>query len=95
MTEFGMVLSIESVVPLFCDNNGAIAQAKELRSHQKSKHIERRFHLIREIVGKGDVNVQRIDISENAANPLIKVMNQKQLYTYLEKWDMRYHIEWS
>ena len=56
-----MVHSIASVMPLFCDNNGAIAQAKEPRSHQKSKHIERRFHLIREIVGRGDVNVQRIN----------------------------------
>ena len=28
------------VVSLFCNNNGAIALAKELRSYQKSKHIE-------------------------------------------------------
>ena len=28
-------------IPLYCDNNGAIALAKEPRSHQKSKHIER------------------------------------------------------
>ncbi|XP_052197383.1 uncharacterized protein LOC127804548 [Diospyros lotus] len=57
VTELGVIPAIESVVPLFCDNNGAIVQAKEPRSHQKFKHIERRFHLIREIVGRGDVNV--------------------------------------
>ena len=37
--ELGVVPSIEESVPLACDNNGAIAQAKEPRSHQKSKHI--------------------------------------------------------
>ena len=47
--ELGVVPSIEDSVPLLCDNNGAIAQAKEPRSHQKSKHILRRYHLIREI----------------------------------------------
>ena len=30
-------------IPLYCDNNGAIALAKELRSHQKLKHIELRL----------------------------------------------------
>ncbi len=55
MTELAVVPSIESVVPLYFDNNGAVIQAKESRSHKKSKHIERRYHIIREIVGRGDV----------------------------------------
>ena len=42
----GVVPSILNPVDLFCDNNGAITQAKEPRSHQRSKHILRRFHLI-------------------------------------------------
>ena len=33
ISELGVVPSIESVVPLFYDNNGAIALAKEPRSH--------------------------------------------------------------
>ena len=33
ITELGVVPSIESAFPLFCDNNGAIAMAKEPRSH--------------------------------------------------------------
>ena len=40
VSELGVVPSIKSAVPLFYDNNGAIALAKELRSHQKSKYIE-------------------------------------------------------
>ena len=35
-------------IPLYYNNNGTIALAKEPRSHQKSKHIERRYHLIRD-----------------------------------------------
>ena len=43
---------------LYCDNSGAVANSKEPRSHKRSKHIERRYHLIREIVTKGDVEVK-------------------------------------
>ena len=53
--ELGVAPSIKSAVPLFCDNNGAITLAKELRSHQKFKHIERRYHIIRELIGMGNV----------------------------------------
>ncbi|KAL0439596.1 UNVERIFIED_CONTAM: Retrovirus-related Pol polyprotein from transposon TNT 1-94 [Sesamum latifolium] len=37
--ELGVVPSIVEPVVIFCDNNKAIAQAKELRSHHHSKHI--------------------------------------------------------
>ena len=42
--ELGVVPSIANPIALYCDNNGAIAQAKEPRSHQRSKHILRKFH---------------------------------------------------
>ncbi|KAL0375698.1 UNVERIFIED_CONTAM: Retrovirus-related Pol polyprotein from transposon TNT 1-94 [Sesamum calycinum] len=43
--ELGVVLSIAESIVIFCDNNGAIPQAKELRSHHRSKYIFRRYHL--------------------------------------------------
>ena len=46
ITELGVVPSIADPIELYCDNNGAIAQAKEPRSHQRTKHILRHFHLI-------------------------------------------------
>ena len=65
-----MVSSASSPMDLYCDNNGAIAQAKEPRSHQKSKHILRRFHLIRELVDRGDVKICKIHTDLNVADPL-------------------------
>ena len=46
----GVVPSITNPMDVYCDNNGAVAQAKEPRSHQRSKHILGRFHLICEII---------------------------------------------
>ena len=41
--KFATVLGVMSsdAIPFYYDNNGTIALAKESRSHQKSKHIER------------------------------------------------------
>ena len=45
------VLRMEQVpITLFCDNNGAVAQSKDPRNHKKGKHIERYYHIIRDIV---------------------------------------------
>ena len=49
--ELGVMSS--NAIPLYCDNNGPIALSKKPRSHQKSKHIKRRFHLIRDYLEKG------------------------------------------
>ena len=59
---------------LYCDNSGAVAQAKESRSHQKSKRIERWFHIIRDFVGRGDIKICKIhtDLDLNLSDPLTK-----------------------
>ena len=41
VSELGVVPSASSPMDLYCDNSGAIAQAKKPRSHQKSKHVLR------------------------------------------------------
>ena len=77
--ELGVVSSFESLIPLYYDNNRVIALAKEPRSHQKSKHIERHYHIIRELIGKGDVLVQKVASTDNVADPLTKALTQLQL----------------
>jgi hypothetical protein len=52
LSELGAFLSVSSLLDLYCDNNGAIVQAKEPRNHQKNKHVLQKFHT-REIVRRG------------------------------------------
>ena len=68
---------ISDPIPFLCENSGAIGQAKEPRSHQKSKHIMMCFHLIREIVARGDVVVERVSSTNNFIDPLTKPLAQE------------------
>ena len=74
----GVVPSITNSVDVYCDNNGAIAQAKEPKSHQRSKHILRHFHLIREIIERGDVKICRVHTDDNVTDPLTKPLPQSK-----------------
>ena len=60
LIEFGVFPNSSSLLDLYCDNSGAIAKAKEPRNHQKSKHIMRRFHLIREFIDHGEIKICKI-----------------------------------
>ena len=57
LLDLEVVASAQSAITLYCDNSGAVANAKEPRSHKREKHIERKYHLIREIVSRGDTMV--------------------------------------
>ncbi len=83
ITELGVVPSISNPIVLYCDNTGAIGQAHEPRSHNRSKHVLRKFHLIREFVNRGDIAIEKIPTEDNCADPLTKALS-------LDKHD--YHI---
>ena len=80
-------------VLLYCDSSGAIAQAKEPKAHQRTKHILRRYHLIREIVDRGDVDLQKIDGKENLADHFTKALAIKEFDNHKSKMGIRYYAE--
>ncbi|KAK8662903.1 hypothetical protein V6N13_024789 [Hibiscus sabdariffa] len=95
ITELGVVPSISDAMELYCDNNGAIAQAKERRSHQRSKDILRCFHLIREIIDQGDVEICKVHTDDNIADPLMKPLAQQKQDRHTESLGIRYVSDWS
>ena len=88
--ELGVVPSALCPLDLYYDNMGAIAQAKEPRSHQKSKHILKRYHLIREIVDKGDVKICKVHTDLNVADPLTKPLPQSKFEAHMKAMGIGY-----
>ncbi|KAK8636304.1 hypothetical protein V6N13_005008 [Hibiscus sabdariffa] len=95
ISELGVVPSISDAIELHCDNNGANAQAKEPRSHERSKHILRRFHLIREIIDRGDVEICKVHSDDNIADPLMKPLAQQKHDRHTKSLGIRYVSDWS
>ncbi|KAJ0764976.1 putative RNA-directed DNA polymerase [Helianthus annuus] len=74
--DLNVVLSIKKPIEIFCDNTGAIAQAKEPKYHHRAKHILRKSHYIWEIVERGDILISKVNTDQNLADPFTKSMAQ-------------------
>ena len=79
------VIRMEQVpITLFYDNSGTVAQSKDPRNHKNGKHIERKYHIIWDILALGDVVVAKIDSTDKLADPFTKALPQKTFESYLE-----------
>ncbi|KAJ4744212.1 Transposon Ty1-GR1 Gag-Pol polyprotein [Rhynchospora pubera] len=94
LTELEVVPSISGPVDIYCDNTGAIAQSKEPRSHQKTRHILRRFHLIRQLVNDGWVKVKKVDGAANTADPLTKPLSRAAHELHVASMGIRRMPDW-
>ena len=82
--------SISNAIELRCDNNGVIAQAKEPKSHQRSKHILRHYHLIREIIDHRDIEIYRVPTYDNIVDPLTKPLTKQKHDRHTKSLGIRY-----
>jgi hypothetical protein len=73
LREMGEDMSEPTV--LYVDNLGAVALSKDLKSCQRSRHIERRYLKVRELVAQGDIIVKYRETSENPADMLTKPLD--------------------
>jgi ribonuclease HI len=61
-------------VTVYCDSQSAIHLAKNQVHHSRTKHIDVRFHFIREILKEGDILLQKIGTADNPADMMTKVI---------------------
>jgi hypothetical protein len=90
VSELGVVPSASCLVDLYCDNSSAIALAKEPRSHKKSRHILRNYHLICHFIERGDVKVCKVHKDSNVVDPLTKPLPQPKHEAHMRSMGIRY-----
>jgi len=63
-------------VRLLVDNKAAIALSKNPVHHDRSKHIDTRYHFIRECVDKGEVDISHVSTNEQLVDILTKALGR-------------------
>ena len=51
----------DGTTTIYCDNKSTIALSKNYVIHKRTKHIDTRYHFIRELVNNREIN-QRINL---------------------------------
>ncbi|MCO5586434.1 hypothetical protein L7F22_040374 [Adiantum nelumboides] len=67
---------------LHCDSQSAIALAQNLIFHAKTKHIEVRYHFIREVLEDKRIQLVKIHTDNNPANLLTKSLASQRFAYY-------------
>ena len=88
-TDLEVVPNMEKPLVLYCDNSGAVANFKEPRSHKRGKHIERKYHMIQEIIHRGDVAVMKVASEQNLVDPFTKTLPERVFTGHLEGLGLR------
>jgi hypothetical protein len=70
---------------VMADNQGAIALAKDNKFHSQTKHIDLRYHFVREAVEKGKITMQYIPTSENVADIFTKALLKPKFTEFVGK----------
>ena len=70
---------------IWCDNQSCIKLSENPVFHDKSKHIEVRYHYIQDIVEKGVVKLQYLATDEQVADVLTKPLSKVKLEYFREK----------
>ncbi|GKC59912.1 retrovirus-related pol polyprotein from transposon TNT 1-94 [Tanacetum coccineum] len=66
-------VNLKSVV-VNCDNQSAIHLSRNAMFHERTKHINVRYHFIKEIVESKEIEVAKIGTKDNAADTFTKVV---------------------
>ena len=67
---------------LYGDNMGAIHLSKNPKDHARTKHIDIRFHFIRDMLESGDIILNYIESRENVADTFTKPL-PRNMFEYL------------
>mmetsp|Transcript_40261 Transcript_40261/g.76979 ORF Transcript_40261/g.76979 Transcript_40261/m.76979 type:complete len:86 (+) Transcript_40261:3-260(+) len=69
-------MQVTKPITIFMDNQGAMYMASNLVTNKRSKHIDLRYHLIRDFVNKGIISLEYISTEHNIADILTKPLQR-------------------
>ncbi|GJZ87672.1 hypothetical protein Tco_0659282 [Tanacetum coccineum] len=86
LTDYGIGFN---KIPMYCDNKSAIALCCNNVQHSRSKHIDIRFHFIKEQVENGVVELYFVNTEYQLADIFTKALGRERIEFLINKLGMR------
>ena len=77
-----------SKTPIFCDSTSAIAISNNPVLHSRSKHIDVRYHFIRDHIEKGDIELYFVGTDFQLADLFTKPLDEQRFNFLLSELGM-------
>ncbi|KAL5757330.1 hypothetical protein ACOSP7_019941 [Xanthoceras sorbifolium] len=72
---FGELSLDHKVIVVHCDSQSAIHLTKDQMFHERTKHIDVKYHFVRDIISQCDISVKKIGTADNPADMLTKSLS--------------------
>ena len=76
-------------INIYCDNNSTICLANNPEFHTRTKHIDIRYHYIRETMINDSISVVHVPTEENIADILTKGLDKLKHYKLIEMMGLK------
>ncbi|GKF04090.1 hypothetical protein Tco_0034758, partial [Tanacetum coccineum] len=86
LTDYGLGFN---KIPMYCDNKSAIALSCNNVQHSRSKHIDIRFHFIKEHVENGVIELYFVNTEYQLADIYTKALARERIEFLINKLGMR------
>ena len=78
-----------NILTIFTDSQASISYSKDPKFHSKAKHIDIKYHYVKDMVAQGGVNLKYIPTHEMIADPLTKVVNRETFDRHVKSLGLR------
>jgi len=85
LKDMDLGIAVNETVVLNVDNQSAVALVKNPMFHQRSKHIDIRYHFVRDEVQNGNVQLQYVPSEDNVADMFTKTMSRIKLKQFIPR----------
>ena len=79
----------EKLLTISCNNQGAIALAKDNKSHARMKHINLQYQFICEAVEDGKIQVKYVPMDDNVSDIFTKPLPRPKFAKFMELLGLR------
>ncbi|KAL0303266.1 UNVERIFIED_CONTAM: Retrovirus-related Pol polyprotein from transposon TNT 1-94 [Sesamum radiatum] len=84
-----ILADINDAEVIYCDNTATIAYAKDPKYHRRTKHIDTRYHFIRDSVVQGEVALMHIPTNDMIADPFTKPLRRDAFHRHVSSMGLR------
>lgn len=85
LAEMGFLQQSKDGTTLYCDNQGASFFAKNDVTHKRSKHIDIKYHYLKDKCLQNEVSISYVSSNNNVADILTKCLNKSKHIDMLKK----------
>ena len=89
LCHLGVVEPISQPMVVYSDSEAAIAYIKDLKYHEKMKHIDMRFNYVRDMTGQKELNMVYISTHEMLADPFTKPIPRDVFKKHMESLGLK------